>query len=79
MKTNDYNINGYRVSLCLAAKGEDYYIVYRNSKLLSVCWSIDTLAKLIETDSETIKSEIQEQSYQRYIDLYKINKAEQHP
>lgn len=61
-RNNHYMVNGYKLSHYRSVNRE-VYLVYRDGKSLGLCWSIDALAKLIETDAETIKAEMQKQRY----------------
>lgn len=54
-----YMINGYEVRYCYA--GIDQYTVYKNGKEIGTCWDIGSVAKMTETDAETVKSEMWKQ------------------
>ena len=61
MKNNIYTINGYEVRHSYA--GIDQYTVYRAGIDIGTCWSIADVARLCETDPDTVKEEMWKQRY----------------
>lgn len=49
-------INGYDVVYCYA--GIDQYTVYKDGKEIGTCWSLDAVARLTESDADTVKCAI---------------------
>ena len=56
---NNYKINGYDVKYTYA--GIDQYTIYKDGKEIGTCWGISDVAKLTETDAETVKEEMWKQ------------------
>lgn len=56
---NIYTINGYEVRYTYA--GIDQYTVCKDGKEIGTCWSIGALAKMTETDVNTVKEEMWKQ------------------
>lgn len=59
MKNNNYKINGYDVH-CFYA-GLDTFVVFKDGKEIATTWSISDVAKLTQTDAETVKEEMWKQ------------------
>ena len=54
-------INGYEVKEIYA--GIMTYVIYKNSKEIGTCWSIADVAKLTQTDADTVNRELWDQRY----------------
>lgn len=54
-------INGYNIKHTYA--GIDQYTIYKNEKEIATTWSIADVARLTETDAETVKEEMWKQRY----------------
>lgn len=54
-------INGYEVKCTYA--GIDQYTVYKDGKEINTCWSISSVARMTETDVDTVKEEMWKQRY----------------
>lgn len=60
---NIFTINGYKVIYTYA--GIDQYTIYKNENEICTTWSISDVAKITETDVETVKEEMWEQRFKR--------------
>ena len=54
-------INGFELKHTYA--GIDQYTIYKDGKEIGTCWSIAEVAKMMETDAETVKEEMWNQRY----------------
>ena len=60
--SHKYKINGFDVKHTYA--GIDQYTIFKDGKDIGTCWSISAVAKLTETDAETVKEEMWKQRWQ---------------
>lgn len=54
-------INGYEIKHTYA--GIDEYTIYKDGVDLGTCWSIADVARMTQTDAETVKEEMWKQRY----------------